>query len=215
MKTAYYTRVSTTKQSFERVNLEQKRKKYDILCLDKCSGKIPFAKRPKAKELLQLCQQGQIKSIDFEDISRLGRSTKNVLETLELFESIDIEVSIGKIGNITPYDDDGRKNVCYKLIVSILGAISELEREIIVERTREGLEAYKRKGGKLGRPKQDPIPIEVYIKSKEAKKIKRYLNKEYSIKDTSEKCSVGIKKVYEVMKYYNINRGGKRTEKAK
>ena len=50
-----------------------------------------------------------------------------------------------------------------KVQMQIIGAIAEWEREIIVQRTKEGIEARKAKGIKLGRKKRDDIPLETIV----------------------------------------------------
>lgn len=56
--------------------------------------------------------------------------------------------------------------------------IAELERNLIVERVKEGLEASKRRGKKLGRPKVDQGKIEIALRM--------YDSKEYSVKEIVE-----------------------------
>lgn len=213
---AYYTRVSTTQQNGNRFNLEQQRQNYghDLVYFDTCSGAMDFAKRPQAKELVKQCQKGKVTSIYCPELSRLGRNTRNVLDTLKSFETMGVEVELGDIG-IKSKNPNGTENLCYPLIITILSAVNEMERKIIVERTKEGRQAFIDKGGKLGRPKGTAVSREEFMNTATAKRIKRYLDKGYSIKAIARECECGISKVYKVMEYTGISRSGKRTEKAK
>jgi len=79
---------------------------------------------------------------------RFARSVSHLLRALELFQSLGIDfVSLSEsIDTSTPTG---------KMVFTILGAVAELERSLIVERVKAGLRNAKAKGKKLGRPRHD------------------------------------------------------------
>jgi DNA invertase Pin-like site-specific DNA recombinase len=79
-------------------------------------------------------------------LDRLARSTRQLLETVEMFER-------RKIGLKTITQNIDTTNAGGRLIFTVFGAIAEFEREIIRERTRAGLDAARSRGRKGGRPR--------------------------------------------------------------
>ena len=85
MRKARYIRQSTKNQT----NLGQLAKAHpnEILYIDIISGTISFAERPEGKKLIEKVESGEIDYITFHDLSRAGRSTVDVLTTLNFFQS--------------------------------------------------------------------------------------------------------------------------------
>lgn len=112
-----------------------------------------------------------------ESLSRLGRSTKDLIELTELFQSKGVHlVSLKEsIDASTPTG---------KLLFTLMSAIAQFERDTIADRTREGLRAARARGRMGGRPKTDPEKIK--------KAIKLYGTGQYSIKEIEE--LTGVKK---------------------
>lgn len=134
-----YVRVSSLDQNPER-QLKFDGKVYP----DKCSGSIPFNERPFAKKLIQDIEKG-IKEVHVHSIDRLGRNTLDVLKTIQMFTSKGVNVISEKEGLQTLLPD-GKENPTAKLIINILASVSEMERNNIRERQREGIEIAKKKG---------------------------------------------------------------------
>ena len=80
---ARYVRVSSIKQNEERQLVRQHTD--EKLYIDKVSGSIPFEKRPQAQQLLDGVFRGEINYVSVSSIDRLGRSTLDVLQTIEAF----------------------------------------------------------------------------------------------------------------------------------
>jgi DNA invertase Pin-like site-specific DNA recombinase len=82
---------------------------------------------------------------------RFARSVSHLLRALEEFRSLGIEfISLSEqVDTSTPTG---------KMVFTVLGAVAELERSLIVERVRAGLRNAKAKGRKLGRPALVPNP---------------------------------------------------------
>lgn len=135
-----YVRVSTAEQNEARQN--EALKKYDIekWFTEKCSGKS--ADRPKLQEMMDFSREGD--EIYIHDFSRLARSTKDLLNIIERLDAKGIKLISNK-ENLDTHTPTG------KLMLTMIGAISEFERATILERQREGLIIMKREGRMNGR----------------------------------------------------------------
>lgn len=111
---------------------------------DTASGKIPWRKR-KLGELLESLSQGDV--LVFAEISRVARSTLQVLEVLELALERGVALHIAK--QRMTLDD----SLNAKIIATSLGMAAEIERYFISQRTVEALAKRKAEGKTLGRPK--------------------------------------------------------------
>jgi len=156
---ARYVRVSTLNQNIER----QLTKQYtdEILYIDKVSGSIPFLKRPEALKLMKDILEKKITYISISSIDRLGRNTIDVLQTIEKLHSQNICLKVDNLGleSLTK----GKENPTFKLIVSVLANISEMERETMLERQKQGIAIAKAKGIYKGRSKNTIESPDLFI----------------------------------------------------
>jgi DNA invertase Pin-like site-specific DNA recombinase len=144
-----YTRVSTLDQSDqgqERELLEfAQRRGWAVaeVYKDKISG-IKNS-RPELDRLLADAKKGRFTHVIVWRIDRLGRSVSHLLEVLETFKALDIKfVSLNEaIDTSTPAG---------LMVFTVLAAVAALERSILVERVRMGIQNAKRRGVQLGRP---------------------------------------------------------------
>jgi DNA invertase Pin-like site-specific DNA recombinase len=99
------------------------------------------------------------------ELSRLGRSIKETLNTIEIIvnEKKSRLVLIKQNLDLNP---SVQNNVANKILITIFSMLAELERDFISERTKEGLRARAAKGIKLGKPK-GVIQASMYDKDKE------------------------------------------------
>tara|TARA_B110000285_G_C14815831_1_gene464131 strand:+ start:134 stop:730 length:597 start_codon:yes stop_codon:yes gene_type:complete len=139
MQIVKYIRVSTTEQNSERQEQTDLR-----TFLDKCSGSIPFNERPEGAKLLKEAQGGLIKEVQVHSIDRLGRSTLDVLTTIQKLTDLHVNVVSKKEGLSTLIE--GKVNPVSKLIINILASVSEMELNHIKERQREGIALAKERG---------------------------------------------------------------------
>lgn len=111
-------------------------------------------KRPELDRLMTDAHQRRFDVIVVWKFDRFARSVSHLLRALETFRAQDIEfVSFSEqLDTSTPAG---------KMVFTVLGAVAELERGLIVERVRAGLRNAKAKGQKLGRPKRIVDPSEV------------------------------------------------------
>ncbi|KNY27642.1 Resolvase domain-containing protein [Pseudobacteroides cellulosolvens ATCC 35603 = DSM 2933] len=161
-----YERVSTIRQDERRQELCLDNYKIDKKYIDKATGKN--SDRPQLNKLMVESIKGD--NIYVESISRLGRNVDDLRKITEYFKEKGITVHFIKEG----FNTDGNM---YKFLLTILGAVAEMEREIIVERVREGIEKAKKFGTKsgiaIGRPERTiPKDFEKYYKRWKSKEIK-------------------------------------------
>ena len=142
MNKARYIRQSTKNQS----NLRQLHKAHpdEELFIDIISGSIPFAERPEGKRLIQSVEAGLTLFVTFHDLSRAGRSTVDVLTTLNFFQSKGVIVKIDNLGLESIID--GKVNPIFNLITTVLSEIYSLERTTLLERQAEGVHQAKLRG---------------------------------------------------------------------
>lgn len=159
-----YARVSTGQQDLNRqIDLI---KKYN--CSEIFTEKISGTKnnRPELNRLKDILRLGD--TLVIESFSRLGRSTKDLIELVEYFENKGVKL----ISIKESFDTNSPQG---KLMLTVFQAFSQFERDLIVQRTKEGLESARARGRKGGRPK---------VKEKNIlKALKLYDSKEYSINE--------------------------------
>lgn len=143
-----YARVSTTEQNLDRQLKSLKDYGCKRVYKDKLSGKS--RKRPQLELMLEECSKGD--TIVVSSLSRLGRSTKDLIDLSIEFRDRGIELTSLKesIDTNTPSG---------KAMYGMLAVLYEFERDINNVRVLEGLEVAKAKGVKLGRPKKKDIAV--------------------------------------------------------
>src|SRR5690606_2766018 len=146
---ARYVRVSTGNQKSARQ--EAKATKDEKVFIDIVSGSIPFAEREEGKKLLQEIEKGEIAYVSVSSIDRLGRNLYDILTTLEILKKRKVILKVDNLGIESLVD--GKENQAFKLIISVMANIAEMEREAILERQREGIAIAKAKGIYKGRSK--------------------------------------------------------------
>lgn len=143
MKIAYI-RVSCIFQNEQRQIDAMQKYGIEKWFIEKISAKD--TNRPKLQELLEFCREGDI--IYIHDFSRLARSTKDLLDIVELLRQKGVAL-VSNQENIDTSTPSG------KLMLTMIGAINEFERTNLLERQREGIAIAKRDGKyKGGRQKE-------------------------------------------------------------
>lgn len=139
-----YIRVSSADQNEARQIEAMEPYGIERFFTEKVSGKN--ADRPKLQELLAFAREGD--TIHVHDLSRLARSTKDLLEIVEILQGKGVALVSNKecIDTNTPTG---------KLMLTMIGAIAEFERACILDRQREGIAIAKRQGKyRGGQPKK-------------------------------------------------------------
>jgi len=142
-----YIRVSTEEQNTGRQ--ETNSKEFSKVYIDKVSGSVKFSERKEASKLLNDIENGNISEIHINSIDRLGRSIIDILTMIEFFNEKSVKVFVENIGMFSLIN--GKPNPSFKMIVSVLGNVAEMERNNMLERQKQGIELAKAKGTYKGR----------------------------------------------------------------
>ena len=135
-----YVRVSSIDQNEARQVEALEKHNIDKWYIEKVSGKD--TNRPKLKEMLDYVREGDV--VYIHDFSRLARSTKDLLNIVETLEGKGVSLVSNKesIDSSTPTG---------KLMLTMIGAIAEFERQNLLERQKEGIAIAQREGKFKGR----------------------------------------------------------------
>lgn len=148
MRTFAYLRVSTDLQDNANQLHEIEKSGYQIqnyrVFADQVSGRIAASERPEFKKLLQKFEQGD--RLVISKIDRLGRSSLDILSTLEMLKNMGVSVVCLQLNGTDLTSTSGQ------LLVTMLAAVAQMERDLISERTKSSLAKKKAEGVKLGRP---------------------------------------------------------------
>ena len=168
-----YARVSTEAQNLDRQIDALRKYGVDVIYNEKMTG--TKKDRPELTKLLERITKCD--TVVIESLSRLGRSTKDLIELTELFKSKGVRLVSLK----ESIDTDSSTG---KLLFTLMSAIAQFERDTIADRTREGLRSARARGRTGGRPKANSDSIK--------KAVKLYNTRQYSIKEIEE--LTGVKK---------------------
>jgi DNA invertase Pin-like site-specific DNA recombinase len=135
-----YIRVSTEEQNIARQQALMTELGVDQVFIDRMSGKSKD--RPELKHMLNFVRDGDI--VLTESISRFARNTRDLLDLVEQLTAKNVEF-VSKKEAIDTSTPTGR------FLLTVLAALSELEREQILERQREGIAIAKKNGVYKGR----------------------------------------------------------------
>jgi len=136
-----YVRVSTIEQNEERQKVALEKHNIDKWFIEKVSAKD--TNRPQLQLMLEFAREGDC--IYIHDFSRLARSTKDLLSIVEDLQRKKVQLVSNK-ENLDTSTPTG------KLMLTMIAAINQFERENLLERQREGIQIAKSKGLYKGRP---------------------------------------------------------------
>ena len=172
-----YARVSTEQQSLDRQLDMLEKYGVDKIYNEKMTG--TKRNRPELDKLLERLTEGD--TVVVESLSRLVRSTKDLIQLMELFNSKGVNL-VSLKESIDTTSSTG------KLLFTLMSALAQFERDVIADRTREGLASARARGRKGGRPPIDGDKIR--------KAVKLYRSGEYSVKEITELTGVRKSTLY-------------------
>lgn len=172
-----YARVSTRQQELARQLDLLKNYNCNEILTEKMTG--TKANRPELNRLKDKLRPGD--AVVVESFSRLGRSTKDLIDLVNYFEEHDVKL-ISLKENFDTSTPQGR------LMMTVFQAFSQFERDLIVERTKEGLKSARARGRQGGRPKVNSREI--------TKAINLYHTEQYSVKEIVEMTGISRATLY-------------------
>ncbi len=135
-----YIRISTADQNIARQEVLMQELEVDEVYIDRISGKN--TDRPELKRMMNYVRHGD--TVIVESISRFARNTRDLLDLVEKLNEKQVEFISKKeaIDTTTPTG---------KFMLTVFGAVAELEREYILQRQKEGIAIAKENGVYKGR----------------------------------------------------------------
>ena len=166
------------------------------------SGTKRIEERQGLTECLEYCTRNSVDFLLLSELSRLGRSTLQVLRSLEILHEAKVSVYIQNLGLYTLLPD-GKVNPIASIMVTVLAEMANIERSNIQYRLNSGRANYIANGGKLGR-KKGSTKSEEKLKE-EYKETILLLKKGYSIRNIAKLQGIGISTVQRIKKQFINN----------
>lgn len=211
MNVVIYSRVSSqsVRQSTERqvVDLERfaigRGDKVVAVFEEKVSGRKANVDRPVLSRCLEYCidPQNQVDMLLLSEISRLGRSTLEILKALDILHTHKVCVYIQNL-NLETLRPDKTVNPLSSLVTTLLGELAAMERQGIIDRLNSGRELYIEKGGRLGRRPGSKKSLEQ--KREEYKEAISLLKKGYSIRNVAKLTNKSVSTILSIKKEFGI-----------
>jgi len=152
MRAIGYCRVSTDKQSEKGVSLEAQTEKiramavvhgFELIEVVHDGESAKSLNRPGMQRVLQLVQGREVQAVIVAKLDRLTRNVKDLCELLELFEHRQVAL-------ISVAESLDTSSAAGRLVINIMAAVSQWEREAIGERTRDALQHKRGHGERVG-----------------------------------------------------------------
>lgn len=164
---------------------------------ERISGGVSTTDRPEWEKLLQVVKSGDM--IIVSEMSRLARSLTDLINTVNHLISMNVGIRFIKENiNVSSNGLDSMN----KLIFNLFGAFAEFEKDLISERTKQGLQAKKEQGVKLGRK-------QTYSDEQIKEILKEYEANLITIEDIAKKYSVSIDRIFVWARKYGVSRRNK------
>ena len=162
---------------------------------ENCSG--AREDRPELLRCVEYLKSGECSTLLVSEISRLGRSVKGVVNTIDELTRAKVNIYLQDI-NLYTLLPDGSENPLAKVILTVLALGAEIERQSIVRRLNSGRERAKEKGVKLGRPKGSMMSNQELLNK--YPEVVRKLRKGLSIREIAKICDVSASTVQRIKK---------------
>ena len=204
-KAVIYARVSSTiernRQNTERQVLDLKAyaefAKLEVVEVfeEYISGGKRNDERPILQDAIDYCIENKVDFLLTSELSRVGRSTFEVLETIKTLIDHKINLYMQK-EQFTLLGDDGKPSMFAPIMLATLATCAQIERDNIQFRLSSGYKNYKANGGKVGRKKGSIKTDEQ--KREEYKEIIQLLKKGYSVRNIAKISNRGISTVQRI-----------------
>jgi DNA invertase Pin-like site-specific DNA recombinase len=202
-KAVIYARVSSVNDRQDTTRQIEDLKRYALLqdieivriFQEHISGAKKIEERQVLAECLEYCTEKGVDYLLLSELSRLGRSTLQVLRSLDILHEAKVSVYIQNLGLYT-LQPNGEVNPIASIMVTVLAEMANIERANIQYRLNSGRGNYIAKGGKLGR-KAGSIKTEKR-KREEYRETIALLKKGYSVRNIAKLQGIGVSTVQRI-----------------
>ena len=199
-----YARVSSmgdrqsTERQIEDLTRYAEDKGYDIVKVfqEHISGAKSNQVRGALSECLEFCKAERPGTLMVTELSRLGRSTVEVLKAVEELTAAGVNTYILDL-NLSTLDERGEDNPVAKMVLTVLALGAEMERKLILGRLNSGRTLAKSKGIKMGRPKGSALTNED-IQAKYPEVVRHLRKDKNSIREIAKLTGVSVSTVQRV-----------------
>lgn len=172
-----YARVSTQDQNLQmQIDALQEAGCFEIF---EEKGTGTKKDRPALNEMLKMLRAGD--RIVVYKLDRISRSTRHLIELADMFDEKRVEF-------VSIHDSIDTSTPTGRFFFRMMASIAELERDIIIERTKAGLQAARIRGRKGGRPKVNPKRLQLALKM--------YKSRHYSIREIVNAAGISQATLY-------------------
>lgn len=188
-----YARVSTAGQHLDRQIRELVQEGCEKIYQEKVSGAT--TKRTELEKMIEELMPGDI--VVVSDLTRISRSTKDLFELVDLFREKGVNLKSIK----DTWLDLSNKNPYSQFLLTVMGGLSQLERELTLLRQREGIAEAKLKGKYKGRPakytERNPSILHA---------LELYVEGEKTVNEISNITKIGRATIYRKIKEFGVER---------
>lgn len=167
------------------------------------SGAKSNQERGVLSECLEFCRAERPDTLMVTELSRLGRSTVEVLKAVEDLTVAGVNVFILDL-NLSTLDDEGKENPVAKMVLTVLALGAEMERKLILGRLNSGRELAKKRGVRMGRPKGSSLSDEA-LAAKYPEVVRHLRKGKNSIREIAKLTGVSVSTVQRVKATMNEN----------
>ena len=144
MRTFAYLRVSTVGQTTDNQLLEIQAAGFMVepnrVVMETVSGSVPAFQRPEFAKLVDRLERLDV--ILTTKLDRLGRNTVDIVQTIEHLSNLGVKVHCLALGGMDLTSPAG------KMTMAVISAVSQMERDLLIERTQAGLARAKAQGAR-------------------------------------------------------------------
>ena len=160
------------------------------------SGAKSNQERGVLSECLEFCKTEHPGTLMVTELSRLGRSTVEVLKAVEDLTAAGVNVFILDL-NLSTLDDEGKENPVAKMVLTVLALGAEMERKLILGRLNSGRELAKKKGVRMGRPRGSALSADD-LQAKYPEVVKHLRKGKNSIREIAKLTGLSVSTIQRV-----------------
>ena len=160
------------------------------------SGAKSNQERGVLSECLEFCKTEHPGTLKVTELSRLRRSTVEVLKAVEDLTAAGVNVFILDL-NLSTLDDEGKENPVAKMVLTVLALGAEMERKLILGRLNSGRELAKKKGVRMGRPRGSALSADD-LQAKYPEVVKHLRKGKNSIREIAKLTGLSVSTIQRV-----------------